>query len=250
MNRYFIELSFKGTRYHGWQQQPNAVSVQAQIEEALKKLVRENIRITGAGRTDTGVHARHFVAHIDCDHSVLHDRTRFLYKMNALLPSDIAIHDIYPVRSDAHARYSALSRTYEYTISTAKDPFELDFSWNYSVFLDVSAMNHAAGMLLHVTDFTSFSKLHSNVRTNTCHIREAEWNVRGSKLVFRIRADRFLRNMVRALVGTLVDVGRGKISREEFNGILEGRNRNLAGVSAPAEGLALVAIEYPQDIRI
>jgi tRNA pseudouridine38-40 synthase len=250
MSRYFIELSFKGTRYHGWQQQPNATSVQAVIETALKTLARESIKTTGAGRTDAGVHARIYVAHFDSDHQAFDDKAGFIYNLNALLPNDIAIHDIYRVSSDAHARYSALSRTYEYTISPVRDPFDVEFSWHYSVPLDLDAMNSVAGKLKDYADFTSFSKLHSQVKTNICHISEAAWRIRDQKLVFIIRADRFLRNMVRALVGTMVDVGRGKISQGDFIKILEGRNRNLAGLSAPAEGLALVAIEYPEDIRI
>ena len=250
MNRYFIELSFRGTHYHGWQLQPNATSVQALIEEALLKLERKTIKTTGAGRTDTGVHARYFVAHFESDHPIFTDRPGFIYKMNALLPDDIAINDVYRVLPDAHARYSALSRTYEYTVSPFKDPFDLDFSWHFSTPLDLSSMNEAARCLKEYTDFTSFSKLHSNVRTNICHIHEAVWEIRDQKLLFKIRADRFLRNMVRALVGTMVDVGRGKISNEGFIRILEGRNRNLAGLSAPAEGLALVGIEYPGNIRM
>jgi tRNA pseudouridine38-40 synthase len=249
MNRHFIELAFKGTQYHGWQRQRNATSVQGIVEEALMTLTRESIKTTGAGRTDTGVHARYYTAHFDSDHELFGNKAGFVYKMNALLPQDIVIHDIYPVLPDAHARYSALSRTYEYTISQVRDPFDLGFSWHYPVPLDCDIMNKVSAMLGDYDDFTSFSKLHSNAKTNICHIYEAVWTIRDDKLVFVIRADRFLRNMVRALVGTMVDAGRGKISGDDFFRILEGRNRNLAGVSAPPEGLSLVAIEYPAGIK-
>jgi tRNA pseudouridine38-40 synthase len=250
MNRYFIELAFKGTQYHGWQRQRNAISVQGIVEETLMTLTRENIKTTGAGRTDTGVHARYFAAHFESDHEAFNNKSGFIYKMNALLPQDIVIHDIYPVLPDAHARYSAISRTYEYNIRQIRDPFDTEFSWHYPVPLDRDVMNQAASRLRDYDDFTSFSKLHSNARTHICQIHEAAWNIRDDKLVFVIRADRFLRNMVRALVGTMVDVGRGKISVDDFFRILEGRNRSLAGVSAPPEGLSLVAIEYPAGIRI
>jgi tRNA pseudouridine38-40 synthase len=249
MNRYFIELSFRGTRYHGWQNQPNAASVQAEVEAALAILAREKIKTTGAGRTDTGVHARYFVAHFDGTAALFSERDTFVYNMNALLPADIAILDIYPVTPGAHARYSALSRTYEYTISLRKDPFDEGLSWYHAASYDLSAMNEVAGLLSTFTDFTSFSKLHTQVKTNICYVEEAAWKMTGHKVIFTVRANRFLRNMVRALVGTMVDVGRGKISREDFIAIFEGRNRNLAGFSAPAEGLSLVAIQYPATIR-
>lgn len=249
MNRYFIELAFKGTQYHGWQRQRNATSVQGVVEETLMTLTRENIKTTGAGRTDTGVHARYFAAHFNSDHEGFGNKPGMLYKMNALLPQDIVIHDIYPVLPDAHARYSALSRTYEYTIRRNRDPFDAGFSWHYPVPLDREIMNQVASRLRDYDDFTSFSKLHGNVKTNICQIHEAAWITRDDRLVFVIRADRFLRNMVRALVGTMVDVGRGKISGDDFFSILEGRNRSLAGFSAPPEGLSLVAIEYPEGIK-
>ena len=250
MSRYFIELSFKGTRYHGWQMQPNAASVQTEVEAALAVLARERVKTTGAGRTDTGVHARYFVAHFDGDLPFFDLRDTFVYKMNALLPSDIAILDIYPVLPTAHARYSALSRTYAYTISLIKDPFDAGLAWHYAARFDLSVMNRIAALLKDYTDFTSFSKLHTQVSTNTCHIEEAFWRIDDHRLVFTIRANRFLRNMVRALVGTMVDAGLGKISREDFIRIVEGRNRSLAGFSAPAEGLSLIAVEYPKGIRI
>jgi tRNA pseudouridine38-40 synthase len=248
MSRYFIEISFKGTNYHGWQVQPNASSVQAEIEKVLSILTRDAIEITGAGRTDTGVHARFYVAHFDLDAELLKDMQNFIYQMNALLPHDIAIQNIQQVKPEAHARYSAISRTYLYTISKLKTPFDMEFSWHYSVPLDVALMNEAAEMIMKHTDFTSFCKLHSGVKTNICHIYEALWTETPEQITFIIRGNRFLRNMVRALVGTMIDLGRNKLKIEDFSRILEGKNRNLAGFSAPAHGLALIHIQYPANI--
>ena len=250
MSRYFIELSFKGTNYHGWQLQPNAITVQALIEAALKTLTRESIKTTGAGRTDAGVHAQFYVAHFDSECQIFDNKPDFIFKINALLKKDIAIQDIYRVLPNAHARYSALSRTYKYTISLIKDPFDVECSWYYSASVDLAAMNQSAGRLKDYIDFTSFSKLHSNAKTNICHIQEAVWTIHEHKLTFTIRADRFLRNMVRALVGTMIDVGRGKLSQTDFIRILAGKNRSIAGFSAPAEGLSLICVEYPKDIKI
>jgi tRNA pseudouridine38-40 synthase len=250
MNRYFIEITFKGTNYHGWQLQPNATSVQAEIEKALKTLCRTGISTTGAGRTDTGVHARFFIAHFETDSLLPENRGDFLYKMNALLPQDIAIQDIYPVKPEAHARYSAISRTYKYTISRVKNPFCSESSWYYSGSLDIAVMNEAAGKLIAYTDFTSFCKLHSDVKNNNCHIYEALWTMDKDQLDFVIRGNRFLRNMVRSIVGTMIDLGRGKLDLDDFINIVEGRNRSLAGFSAPAEGLALIHIQYPENLKI
>jgi tRNA pseudouridine38-40 synthase len=249
MNRYFIELSFKGTNYHGWQIQPNAISVQSVIEDALFRLTRERISTTGAGRTDTGVHARFFAVHFDCLSDLPKFSGDFVYKINAILPPDIVIHDVFPVKPEVHARFSALSRTYEYVIVQKKDPFDTEFSWFYPVPLDVEAMNQAAGLLTTCTDFTSFSKLHSDVKSNHCHVMQAGWTKNGHRLVFSIEADRFLRNMVRAIVGTLVDAGRNKTDPEALAMIIRGRHRSLAGASVPAKGLSLIAIKYPPDIR-
>jgi tRNA pseudouridine38-40 synthase len=250
MNRYFIEITFKGTNYHGWQLQPNATSVQAEIEKALKTLTRTDISATGAGRTDTGVHARFFTAHFETDSHLPENSDDFLYKMNALLPQDIAIQDIYPVKPEAHARYSAISRTYKYTISRVKNPFCSETSWYYSVPVDIAAMNEAAVKLIAYTDFTSFCKLHSDVKNNNCHIYEALWTIDKDQLDFVIRGNRFLRNMVRSIVGTMIDIGRGKLDLDDFISIIEGRNRSLAGFSAPAEGLALIHIQYPDNLKI
>ena len=242
-----MQLSFRGTTFHGWQSQPNATSVQKQIEQALQTLLHENTVITGAGRTDTGVHARFFVAHFDTDNSLPANAKDFMYKMNALLPGEIAIQDIYPVKPDAHARYSAISRTYKYNINRLKDPLVTEYSWYYALPLDVASMNQAALRLLEYTDFTSFSKLHTDVSNNMCTISEAEWTQEGSQLTFTITANRFLRNMVRAIVGTLIEIGRGKITIEGFCSIIEGRNRNLAGFSVPAKGLMLYNIRYDEN---
>jgi len=250
MPRYFVELAFKGTNYHGWQAQPNATTVQKIVESALQILTGETAGTTGAGRTDTGVHARYFILHLDSIHPLFEDRPTLLYKLNSLLPEDIAVRDAYAVKPDVHARFSALSRTYEYRISRVKDPFDTDFSWYYGRELDTGAMNLAASALLDHHDFTSFSKLHSDVKTNICRVMQATWFEEGNKLIFRICADRFLRNMVRALAGTLIGVGLGRISQEGFLRIIEGRDRGLAGFSVPAKGLVLADIDYPEGIKI
>jgi tRNA pseudouridine38-40 synthase len=249
VNRFFLEISFKGTHYHGWQLQPNAITVQSVLESSLKILAGTDIRTTGAGRTDTGVHARFFTLHLDSDHPLFMDADIFLYKINSILPHDIAVHRIYAVPPEAHARFSALSRTYEYAICRDKDPFLFEFAWYFSRNLDLNAMNKAASRLKDVRDFTSFSKLHTDVKTNDCQILEAGWSQHEKKLIFMVKADRFLRNMVRSMVGTLVDVGLGKTDMDKFMDIIEGKNRSLAGFSAPAHGLSLVNICYPDSIR-
>ena len=250
MQRYFIELSYLGTNYCGWQIQPNANTVQAELEKALSILLRHEVSVVGAGRTDTGVHASFYVAHFDSPKRNLHWDQKVLASLNEILPKDIAIKEIVAVTPEAHARFSALSRTYEYRISRYKNPFSIKTSWLYKADLDVNAMKRAASKLTSYTDFTSFSKLGSDVKTNNCKVFFALWEVQESELVFTIRADRFLRNMVRAIVGTLIDVGRGKISEAEFTQIVEAKNRSLAGTSAPAEGLFLTNVEYPVNIFI
>jgi len=249
MNRYFLEFSFMGSRYHGWQRQPNATTVQLLLEDSLTLLTGKHIPTTGAGRTDTGVHARHFTAHFESDHALFGQPANFLYKINCVLPSDIAVKNLYRVKSEAHARFSAISRTYEYIIRTIKDPFDCGFAWYFTRPLDIYAMNHAASKLLETNDFTSFSKLHTDARTNLCQIMSAGWHTEEGKLIFRVQADRFLRNMVRALVGTLVEVGLGKTDILSFSGIMDARDRSKAGFSVPAHGLYLVDIAYPDDIR-
>jgi len=242
--RYFVYLSYNGTNYHGWQVQPNGISVQEVLEKCVGVLLDENIAITGAGRTDTGVHAAQMVAHFDTEKTI-ENPTLFVGKLNNFLPKDIAIQKIVPVRADAHARFDALSRTYEYRITQQKNPFLTQLAYQYIHYLDVPLMNEVANVLFNYIDFTSFSKLHTDVKTNNCKIMRAEWTKNDDMLVFTIQADRFLRNMVRAIVGTLLEVGKGNLSIEQFRDIIEQKNRCSAGNSAPAHGLYLVDVEYP-----
>ena len=246
MQRYFLELSYKGTNYHGWQVQPNAISVQQVMDEKLSVLLREKIAVTGAGRTDTGVHASFFVLHFDSEHSDLgHD---LVHKLNSFLPPDIAAKRLLKVKQDAHARFDAISRTYQYFIETIKNPFTLETAWKYTQDLDAGKMNAAASDLLGTHDFTSFSRLHTDVKTNICTVHHARWERHAGQLVFTIKADRFLRNMVRAIVGTLVEVGKGAITEDGFRKIINLHDRSAAGPSAPAHGLFLTGIEYPENI--
>lgn len=243
MPRYFTELSFKGTRYHGWQVQPNALSVQEVLETTFSTFMRQKIEVTGAGRTDTGVHASFYVAHFDAD-SLPFAPADLVEKLNRFLPNDIALKSIREVDENLHARFSATRRTYQYFISRVKDPFTLDTSYQYLWPLDVEAMNRAAEVLQQWEDFTSFSKLHTDVKTNNCRVTEAFWKEEGTQLVFTISADRFLRNMVRAIVGTLLEVGRGKLTRDGLIAILEKKDRGEAGTSVPPQGLFLTDIQY------
>ncbi len=245
--RYFIELSYNGARFHGWQVQPNAKSVQETLETTLSTLCRETIAVTGAGRTDAGVHADYFVAHIDSKNENL-DHPDFLRKLNRFLNADIAILRISKVATEAHARFDAISRTYHYFIHQQKDPFLQETSWYYPIHLNIDEMNEACNALIGLHDFTSFSKLHTDVKTNFCHVFDASWSREESRLVFMIRANRFLRNMVRAIVGTMILVGKGKITPEDFNQIIELGDRGLAGASATPEGLFLTDIEYPVEV--
>jgi tRNA pseudouridine38-40 synthase len=244
--RYFLQCSYKGTNYHGWQIQPNAISVQEVLVDALSKILREKIAIMGAGRTDTGVHASFFILHFDAENEIP-EKLDLAHKLNSFLPSDIAVQKVWKVDKEAHARFSALSRTYHYFISTEKNPFSTDISYKYLKPLDVDKMNEAAITLFDYIDFTSFSRLNTDVKTNNCKIYQAEWIVSENQLLFIIKADRFLRNMVRAIVGTLLEVGRGKLSVDGFRKIIESKNRGAAGASAPAQGLFLVDIEYPEE---
>lgn len=245
MQRYFIYLSYNGGAYHGWQIQPNAVSVQQCLEEALSMILRRNISIVGAGRTDTGVHAALMVAHFDIEEP-LADPISFAERLNRILPKDIAIQRIVAVTPEAHARFSATSRTYKYYVTTRKDPFMHDLRCKVHGHFDVDKMNEAAKILFDYIDFTSFSRLHTDVKTNNCQIMEAHWEWIGEHdLVFTIKADRFLRNMVRAIVGTLLLIGRGKLTLEDFRRIIEQKDRCKAGDSAVGHALFLVDIEYP-----
>ncbi|MBR1957476.1 MAG: tRNA pseudouridine(38-40) synthase TruA [Tidjanibacter sp.] len=242
--RYFAELSYKGTAYCGWQRQPNAPSVQQTIEEALSTILRESVEVVGAGRTDTGVHAAFYVAHFDTSKPIAQPED-FVYHLNALLPEDVAFGRIYAVAESAHARFDATEREYRYYIEPRKNPFTRATSWQLSAPLDVEAMNKAAKVLLTTEDFTTFAKLGSNNTNNICHIFRAEWiEIECGMLVFVFRANRFLRNMVRAVVGTLVDVGRGKISPEEFAAIVASRDLSRSSSSAPATGLFLTDVRY------
>ena len=246
--RYFIELRYDGTAYCGWQRQKSAPSVQQCIEQGLSTLLRCPTEIVGAGRTDTGVHASYYVAHFDAAQPIA-DTTSFAYHLNAILPRDIAVMSISPVADDAHARFDAVRREYRYHIENRKNPFSRAYAWQYYVSLDVEAMNEAAARLFDFEDFTSFAKLNSNNTTNICHIYEARWRVLDDGVLeFTIAADRFLRNMVRAIVGTLVDVGRGRYSVEEFRTIVEAKDLSKASAGAPAQGLFLSDVVYPKEI--
>jgi len=243
--RYFLELSYQGTAYHGWQRQENALSVQQVLEEALTLLLRNSTRVSGAGRTDTGVHASYYVAHFDTETPL---NERFCYQMNALLPDDIAVRRVAAVPEEAHARFNALEREYTYRILQEKNPFRRDTAWQFLADLDVARMNEAAAILPHYRDFTTFSKLHSDNKTCICRVFSATWEEMPGELLFSIRADRFLRNMVRSIVGTLVNVGRGRLTVEAFRKIVERRDRNLASTSAPAQGLFLTDVRYEASI--
>lgn len=250
LTRYFIFISFKGTSYHGWQIQPNSITVQKTLDEALTCIVGENISTTGAGRTDAGVHALVFCAHFDSSDPDLTANKNLIFRLNRFLPDDITVTGIRKVVPDSNARYSAISRTYKYYISRTKDPFNDDSSWFIHADLDIESMNRASEILLNHSDFTSFSRLHSDSKTNFCKVYSAGWEQSGSRLIFTIKADRFLRNMVRAITGTMVEVGRGKINPEEFERIILSKDRSSAGMSAPAKGLFLEAVEYPEEIFI
>ncbi len=239
-----MRLGYRGAAYHGWQVQPHDTSVQQVIEEAMATLLRVPTPVTGAGRTDAGVNARLMVAHFDAEPPIA-DLDRLAHSLNALLPPDIAIYGISPVQDDAHARFDAINRTYKYFAITHKDPFRYPLSWKCPPDLDFDLMNQAAARLLEYTDFTSFSKLHTDVKTNNCRVTLARWAREDGQWVFTITADRFLRNMVRAIVGTLVEVGRHKMTVEKFCQVIERRDRCAAGTSMPGHALFLWNINYP-----
>ena len=247
-DRYFIELSYRGTNYHGWQIQENAHSVQAELNSALSTLLKEEIGTLGAGRTDTGVHAKYYVAHFDSNRTDLEGNASFIYHLNQILPKDISVKSIRVVKPAAHARFDAISRTYNYIICREKDPFWRDLAWMYTGNLDVELMRQAKKRLFDYTDFTSFSKVGSDNKTSICSIVAAKWEEKDNLLIFSITADRFLRNMVRAIVGTLVEVGRNKITVDDFDKIIAAKDRSLASSSAPAEGLYLTGIDYPENV--
>jgi tRNA pseudouridine38-40 synthase len=244
--RYFIELAYKGTNYHGWQYQPGADSVQETLNKALSLLLKTEIEIVGAGRTDTGVHAKQMFAHFDYETEI--DAPQLVHKLNSYLPKDIVVYNILNVPDESHARFDALKRTYEYHIHTTKDAFENEGSYQYQLPLDIDKMNQACQLLFKYNDFECFSKVNTDVRTFNCVIFEAHWQQDRNKLVFTIAADRFLRNMVRAIVGTMINIGTGKISLEDFEKIIESKDRSQAGFSAPAHGLYLTKIEYKKNL--
>ncbi|MEO6631414.1 MAG: tRNA pseudouridine(38-40) synthase TruA [Mucilaginibacter sp.] len=248
--RYFIELAYDGTNYHGWQTQPNAVAVQEVLDKALSTVLRQPIETVGCGRTDTGVHAREFFAHFDVE--TIDDRpwtmdetANILRSLNSVLPKDIAIKNIFAVAAEAHARFDATLRSYEYHIHFNKDPFKTGYSWELRDKPDLELMNKAAVIITQYTDFSCFSKSNTQVKTNNCKISETGWIVKDDGIVFQISADRFLRNMVRAIVGTLIMVGRKEIEPEALHAIIGSKNRSNAGMSVPAGGLFLTHVSYP-----
>lgn len=245
--RYFAELRYDGAAYCGWQRQSAAPSVQQTLEEALSVLLREQTAVVGAGRTDTGVNAAYYVAHFDTLKPIS-DCGKLVYKLNTMLPPDIAVYSVQAVGDGAHARFDALQREYRYRIEQSKNPFVRSGSWQYFVPLDVEKMNSAAEHLLRYEDFTSFAKLNSNNKTNICNVTHAHWTKHDDTLWFSIRANRFLRNMVRAIVGTLVDVGRGRYSPDDFERIIAARDLSLSSGSAPAQGLFLWDVTYPAAV--
>ena len=249
MYRYFIHLAYNGTNYHGWQLQNELPTVQLAINNGLSLQLREDINVVGCGRTDTGVHSRNFYAHFDCSQQLTGEQADQLsFNLNRFLDKDIAIYEIWEVNPQAHARFDAASRTYKYYVSTFKDPFADDFTYYLYGDLDLDLMNKAADRLFDFIDFTSFSKLHTQTKTNDCKIYKAEWVREGHQIVFTIQADRFLRNMVRAVVGTLLEVGRGQLSINDFIDIIEAKDRSRAGYSVPAKALFLEEVAYPREI--
>ncbi|WP_421940913.1 tRNA pseudouridine(38-40) synthase TruA [Pedobacter sp.] len=244
-NRYFIQIAYDGTLYHGWQTQPNAVAVQELLDKAMSTYFRQPVETLGCGRTDTGVHATVFFAHFDLTDVAESKVVTAIAGINALLPYQIAAQKIIPVLPEAHARFDATARAYKYYVHFQKDPFKLNRSWLLKDQLDVDKMNQAANTLFGFTDFSAFSKSNTQTFTNNCKIMEARFEIVEDGLVFNIKADRFLRNMVRAIMGTLVRVGKGEIDVEDFKQIIASKNRSKAGQSVPACGLYLVKVEYP-----
>lgn len=244
-NRFFIEISYDGTNFHGWQTQPNGITVQECLDKALSIFFRQEIVTLGCGRTDAGVHSTQFYVHFDLTNNDESVAQNSVSSINSLLPYTIAVKRIFKVEQNAHARFDAISRTYKYHLHFNKDPFKLNRSWLYKGDLNIDAMNEAAKMLLNFIDFSCFSKSNTQTFTNNCKITEAHFEKNENGLVFTIKADRFLRNMVRAVVGTLINVGKGNLSIEDLVTVIESKNRSNAGQSVPACGLFLVKVEYP-----
>ncbi|MBL7560963.1 tRNA pseudouridine(38-40) synthase TruA [Olleya sp. YSTF-M6] len=246
--RYFIELSYNGKNYHGWQKQPNAISVQEVLENALSTILGQNIVVMGAGRTDAGVHAKQLFAHMDTE--VVFKSEKLMYKLNSFLPEDVAIHSIFKVKPDVHARFHATSRAYLYRIALQKSPFNVEQAYYLKHNLDIDKLNKATKVLFEYKNFQCFSKTHTDVKTYNCDIMKAAWKLVDNELHFTIKADRFLRNMVRAIVGTLINVGVGKIEVEDLHTIIASKNRSNAGFSVPAKGLYLTEVAYPDTIKL
>ena len=244
--RYFFEISYNGSAYHGWQNQANAIGVQSVVEDALSKLFRKKIVITGSGRTDTGVHCAQQFFHADIENSF--NRTDLVHRLNSFLPRDIAIRSIVPVKPDAHARYDAYERSYEYKITLQKNPLLNGYTFHFFKPVDYKIMNEAARLLKGAQDFTCFSKVKTDVNHFVCDIKKANWVKDGEVLTFHITANRFLRGMVRAIVGTLLDVGTGKITVHDFEKIIQSKDRKKAGMNVPPEGLFLTEVKYPKRI--
>lgn len=248
MKRYFIRLAYNGTNYHGWQVQDNAHTVQAEINEKLSLLLGEVVNVVGCGRTDAGVHAREFFAHFEAGQLKI-SPDELSYKLDRFLPGDVVVYNIFKVNADSHSRFSAISRTYRYFISRTKDPFCDKQCYYFHGPLDLESMEKACQYLFEFEDFTSFSKLHTQTTTNLCKISEAFWEEKNGKLIFTITADRFLRNMVRAVVGTLLEIGKGKLKTEDMKNIIEAKDRSKAGFSVPAQGLFLEKVSYPFNVE-
>jgi tRNA pseudouridine38-40 synthase len=247
-HRYFLQLSYKGTNYHGWQSQNNSITVQDILNEVFSKKLSEQIQITGAGRTDTGVHASFYMAHLDSIKQNLDSKKTLINSINSFLPPDISLHKMMKVKNDAHSRFDAISRTYKYFITTSKNPFLSETTLYYYGKLGMNKMNETCKILMEYNDFESFCKLHSDSDTFICKIKEAKWTRKKDQIIFTITADRFLRNMVRSIVGTMLDAGKNRTSPDEFRKIIESHNRSEAGISAPAKGLFLTDIKYPKEI--
>lgn len=243
--RYFLEVSYKGTAYAGFQVQKNANTIQAEIEKVLSVVLKHPIELTGSSRTDSGVHALQNFFHFDFEQTVV---PAIVYNLNAILPRDIVVRAIFPVSKDAHCRFEALHRQYRYCLNAKKDPFSTDTSWYYPYSLDIELLNKAASLLLNYTDYTSFSKLNSQAFTNQCTITKSEWKLNGHLLEYHVQSNRFLRGMVRGLVGTMILVGRGKTSLKSFEEILLAKDCSLANFATPAHGLFLVEVAYPPSI--
>lgn len=245
--RYFMMISFDGSQYHGWQRQENALSIEQKINDALNTILRRDVKLTGCGRTDAGVHAREFFAHFDVEEP-LASEDQTVYNLTSMLPDDIEINRLMKVTPDAHARFSATKRTYQYFINSKRSPFDKNYEHYFHHKLDASLMNEACTVLMHHNNFSCFSKTHTQVNNFLCTIYDAHWETHDSRHIFTITANRFLRNMVRAIVGTMLDMGLHKIDLNGFNNILENGSRSEAGMSVPGQGLFLTKVEYPEDI--